>query len=823
MAKQSGVKTSKLEELENSLGDALCQAGLAKKSYPGRGKVQPVYQEWEGKNLYQLLQAKFKSPSPTANFSPLQQDSFRRLNKELDNPSYGQIIEILDSNREIDSELYPMLSLLKSAKNDAERELRSTNERITRDSPPLATPPKDWQNFASRVLALGKKEEKVSKAVSGWDAFADGLLSNLSRVKEIFTSEEEKRKIKAEEEKRRQEEEFKKKERQEIDKEGSFLRERKAPEKPQLNVVTQDRGYTFICKIEKENQLSSDNLLSNPKHYLSQRKAMWNKYLIQFDIEDNKSKSRDNKSKSRDKKSNLGQETLSYIQFLKTNIEKLKPKNDNAKILSGFLQLELKKIEYMFLGEKIIPEYDGPRPFREPESIIYKDPQRRWLSPEMNDAYKAIKGVGANIAHYTGIDRISGVIGQEIYEYDIRDSSPLWHSQSVVSDKMYKAKYKVKSKMFSKISKESQETILQYRYLVGEIKALGEDERKFLDRIELPNRIPDELTPEYKAIIQQELSSKIGRSSHSIARLEKANSLPDLGAGSSPSEMELSAQMRKSTIFSATPSNSPKPYQSDEVRNMLKNIRSEIILSSNLVNAVDGGLDLSGGMFERASKIDKAIGVMDRNNPSQENSLVQELKDYKKSFEFDSRDSGFIFKKSGPNAYAYIRFLGSRIELLQKVSDCLKSQSTASRESHSFAAMARGGKDQDQLKSIKEMQANLLLELARFEVGLTPECNFYHAEFMGFEQKTLTSSRSSSNGPVHAEYQVKSVKRRMKEEILGSFKNQISSDRLDKNHSFIYNVLVSNPAKNPVKKELEAVIKKSRLLMGISSLKTRNH
>lgn len=806
------AKTSKLEleELENSLGDALCQAGLATKSYLRWGKVQPVYVEWKDKNLYQLLQAKFKSPPATANFSSLQQDSFRRLNKELDNTSYGQIIKILDSNREIDSELYPMLSLLQKAKNSAKEAPRKVKRE--RPSPPLAAPPTDhWQSFANRILAFGKKDEKVSKAVSGWDAFADGLLSNLSRVKEIFTSAEEKERIIAEEEKRRQEEEFKKKERQEINERGSFLYKSKAPEKPQPNVATQDRGYTFICIIETENQLSSKNLLSDPKHYLSQRKAMWNKYLIQFGIEDNK-------SKSRDEKSNLVQETLSYIQFLKTNIEKLKPKNDNAKILSGFLQLELKKIEYMFLGEKIIPEYDGPRPFIEPESIIYKNPQRSWLSPETNEVYKAIKRVGANIAHSTGIDRISGVIGQERYDHDYRDSSPIWYSQSVVSDKMYEAKYKVKSKMFSKISKESQETILQYRYLVGEIKALGEDERKFLDRIELPNRIPDELTPEYKAIIKQELSSEIGSSSYS-----KANSLPNLGAGSSPSEMKLSAQMRKSTSFSATPSNSPKPYQSDEVRNMLKNIRSGKILSSNLVNAVDGRLDLSGGMFERASKIDKAIGVMDRNNPSQENSLVQKLRDYKKSFEPDSRDSGFIFKKSGPNAYAYIRFLGSRIELLQEVSDCLKSQSTASRESHSFVSMARGDKDQDQLKSIKEMQANLLLELARFEVGLTPERNFYPAELMGFVQKTSTSSRSPNpNGPVHAESQVKSVKRRMKEEILGSFKNQISFDRLDKNHSFIYDVPVSNPAKNPVKKELEAVIKKSRLLMGISLLKNSN-
>jgi hypothetical protein len=77
--------------------------------------------------------------------------------------------------------------------------------------------------------------------------------------------------------------------------------------------------------------------------HLFKRKAMWNKYLGQFGI----------KNKSIETNSDLGSATLSYIQFLKTNIKQLENKNDNAKILSGFLQLELKKIEYMFLGEKI--------------------------------------------------------------------------------------------------------------------------------------------------------------------------------------------------------------------------------------------------------------------------------------------------------------------------------------------------------------------------------------------------------------------------------------------------------------------------------------
>jgi hypothetical protein len=593
----------------------------------------------------------------------------------------------------------------------------------------------------------------------------------------------------------------------------------------------QDRPYFFINSLECEKQLNSSELMNNPNHYLFKRKAMWNKYLGQLGIN----------NESIETNSVLGEATLSYIQFLKTNIKELKYKNDNAKILSGFLQLELKKIEYMFLGEKIIPESNGPRPFQQNEPRIYRDPQSSWLSPKANEAYKALKGVGANIAHSTGIDRISGLIGDEKYEHDDRDSSPIWHSQSPVSHKMYEATHKVKSKMFSEISSESQQTILVCRYLVGQIKAPGEATGKFLDEIKLPNRIPDSLTGNYKQRIQQELSSKIGSSSYSNSRpeptpkstptptLEKANSLNNLKVGSRPPHISQHALLKRSDSLPVTPSNSPKPYQRDEIEKVLTKIRSKKFSSNDLVKAVDSNLDLSGGMFKRASEIDKAIGVMDQEyNLSQVNSLVQELKDYKQSFGHQSRDSGFEFHgRSGENAYTYIRFLGSRIKLLQEVSKHLEFSKPDLKKSSLLREIATDNeKLQDhksQLESIKKMQANLFLELARFEVGLTPKGNFNTGEIFGFKQKTTTTSGTPNPlGPIHVEPQVQLQKRKTKEEILErELCSHIASNRLGINYSLDYTVLVTNPTENPVRKELREVIESSRLLMRESSLKGR--
>jgi len=200
----------------------------------------------------------------------------------------------------------------------------------------------------------------------------------------------------------------------------------------------------------------------------------------------------------------------------------------------------------------------------------------------------------------------------------------------------------------------------------------------------------------------------------------------------------------------------------------------------NLQRIVDSPINFSESILDVTSNIDIAIGVMkpetsgfDPERQLQKNDLRQFLRDSKsllnRGDRARGRSGGLDSKRE--NIYAYVAFLDNRIKILQDVVNDLKSSNPSQNMS---------------IKKLKEMQANLGLELVRISDSFTTQKDLI-GQFQAPHRVSWKNTGIETRGSVHHENSLKTLRaEKMKEKLGPTFASMLDSDRFEKRKSFAY-------------------------------------
>jgi hypothetical protein len=492
----------------------------------------------------------------------------------------------------------------------------------------------------------------------------------------------------------------------------------------------EDRPYKFLCDLQNQHPLESSKFSTvspiKSSNYLLERIELWNKQLKKFNSVPSPQEYHDGDFKGY--AGDYEKCILEYQKYLQAGIKKIKTSNsEQGKILSGFLYLELAKVEHMVTGKNAYVD-DGSFSTRKARNSLY-------LTEGL--------GVMDSMPKFAKKFSSSG-------EYKGDEVTPPYYQSLQPSNS--EGLHKIRNRLYSKIPEISQHAIYDAQKVVS-----GDD--NFVDRINVPWTV--ETSHDFK-------------SKFSEARAEFWN--PTKKRQTSETSIPKSGQ-------NEDPDPSPKKrslsHEAQSVKNKISGNSTEV---QNLQRIVDSPKDFSSGIFKVTSKIDIAIGVMkpktskfDLKKLEQERNLVSFLKDSKSllipgdlKYGRSSDDD-----PSKENIYAYVEFLDDRIKILQDVVNDLKSSNPSQDMS---------------IKKLKEMQANLGLELVRISDSFTPKDHFISKQDTNFHQSpAITSGLPNGLGSVHYEDLLITLRaEKMKEKLGPTFASMLDSDRFEKRKSFAY-------------------------------------
>ena len=133
------------------------------------------------------------------------------------------------------------------------------------------------------------------------------------------------------------------------------------------------------------------------------------------------------------------------------------------------------------------------------------------------------------------------------------------------------------------------------------------------------------------------------------------------------------------------------------------------------------------------------------------------------------RSGGLDSKRE--NIYAYVAFLDDRIKILQDVVNDLKSSNPSQNMS---------------IKKLKEMQANLGLELVRISDSFTPQEDLI-GQFQAPHRVSWKNTGIETRGSVHHENSLKTLRaEEMKKKLGPTFASMLDSNRFEARKSFAY-------------------------------------
>ena len=508
----------------------------------------------------------------------------------------------------------------------------------------------------------------------------------------------------------------------------------------------EDRPYKFLCDLQNQHPLESSKFSTvkptESFNYLLDRIKLWNKQLKKFG-----SVPSEYHDGSLGYTGNYERCILEYQKYLQASIKKIKTSNlEQGKILSGFLYLELAKVDHMVKGDNASAD-NSEHKTREvvTESLMHKE------------------GLGwQESIKFWYRDNIGNRFPSAKYEHTDPTTSTYYSSWKPNKSEELR---KIRKRLYSKIPEISLHAIYDAEYSVSRVV-------NFVDTINVPLTV--ETSQDFKSKFSEERT--------------KFWNPPKKGDTSEPRAIEPIA----------TPSPSPeKRSPIKEAQSVKGKINDNHTGVQNLQIIVDSPKDFSSGIFEVTSEIDIAIGVMkpstsefDFERHQQEGDLVKFLKDSKsllnRGDQARGRSGGSDRRRE--NIYAYVEFLDDRIEILQKVVNDLKSSNPSQEMS---------------IKKLKEMQANLGLELVRISDSLTPTDTFINKQDTNFYQRPATTSGPPNGlGPVHYEDLLKTLRAEKMEEELGpTFASMLDKNRFKASKSFAYSDKKIAPANQDFLKE----------------------
>ena len=762
---ESRVSLTRLRELEEQLGYAMSQAGIVKmereeKGSPnGRGVNKGssgtmIYSLGSSYNRDLLMATLLKKSFSEVSASQTKKDSFVRFQRQLNADDlrsiYDEIKDIPRAN--LDSHNLNLLCELKNVFLKIDKNKGLSEEGAPK---PLTREEREAQFFndfnksqpaiETRPPKLEDRPQKRQKTSENWwggltnnfapvinhldqatNTILSAPLSFFGNFGISFTKPEEKKSVNASD----------LTERPGV---AVFDAKRNKPDSPKpSSEKKEDRPSTFLNHLKDAPVL--DSTVFSSSESLTARMKLWNSYMKKCNsptenIQDYKNY-RANSNTPEERR------ITKYSEYLQASIEKIKTlESEQSKILSGFLCLELAKVDHMVKGDNASADNSEhttrevvTEPFIQKEGLGWQESIKFWYRGNIGPHFPS-----------------------ENYEHTDPAPEPIYYSPSQRSNDPELRK--IKEELYSKIPETSQDAIYHAQNAVSK-------DVNFVDTINFPRTV--KTSNNFKSNFSQEIATF----------WKKINPLTYKPSPSAKAPAQAQAQGQ-----APSPSPSPsleKPSLTDEAQSVKDKINDNHTGVEKLQGIVDSPINFSKSIFDVTSEIDIAIGVMkpqsskfDLERFKQENDLKNFLKDSKSLL--NSGDAVRGRSSDDPrreNIYAYVEFLDDRIQILQDVVNDLKSKPSQDMS----------------IKKLKKMQANLGLELVRISDSLTPQSHIFSPQDGSYSQRVNTQSGTPNPiGPVHHEASLRTLRVEKKKKNLGTtFSSMLDKDRFEASKSFAY-------------------------------------